>query len=322
MTGAHGAARLTLASDVNHPTPAVWIRLLLAGLLAAATSACSIRGMAINALADSLAESGDVFASDEDPELIRDALPFALKTMESLLAEKPDHAGLLLSACKGFTQYAYAFVETEGEALEDDDYQAALAAFDRALAMYLRGRDYCLRALEQHSPGVRRRLEIEPETALSDFDQSDVPLLFWTGAAWGSAISLGKDRPEITVDLAAVRALVVKTLELDEAFDDGSVHEVMMALESLPASMGGSLERAREHFDRAVELSGGRRASPFVSWAEGVSVAQQDRAEFERLLATALAIDSDAEPSRRLANIIAQRRARRLEGRAEYLFLE
>lgn len=297
-------------------------RFLLIALVIATATGCSIRGLAINALADSLAESGDVYSSDEDPELVRDALPFALKTMETLLAEKPDHPGLLLSACQGFTQYAYAFIETEGERLEDEDYDAALEQFDRALKMYLRGRDYCGRALDLRSPGVRRRLEVEPEGALADFDEADVPLLFWSGASWGAAISLGQDRPEIVADVDAVRALVRRALELDESFDRGSVHEVMMALESLPASMGGSLERAREHFDRALELSGGLRASPYVSWAASVSVASQDREEFERLLAAALAIDPDEEPSNRLANIIAQRRARRLERQADLLFFE
>ena len=121
---------------------------LLAAFLILGASGCSVRGLAINALADSIAESGDVYASDEDPELIRDALPFALKTTESLLAERPDHPGLLLSACKGFTGYSYAFVETDAEILEDDDYEAALAGYDRALKLYLRARDYCLRALE------------------------------------------------------------------------------------------------------------------------------------------------------------------------------
>ncbi len=298
------------------------VRLLLVGVLAVWSSACSIRSLAVNALANSLASSGDVFASDEDPELVRDALPFALKTMETLLADQPEHAGLLLSTCQGFTQYAAAFVRVEAEALEDEDYEAALAGYDRALKMFLRARDYCLRALELRSPGVRRRLEVEPQAALADFEVEDVPLLFWTGAAWGSAISVGSDRPEITIDLEAVRFLVRRTLELDESYDKGSVHEVMMALESLPAAMGGSVERAREHFDRAVELSDGKKAGPFVSWAEGVAVAQQDRAEFQNMLERALAIDPDDEPSSRLANLITQRRAQRLLDRVDDLFIE
>lgn len=303
------------------------MRVLPTGLLPVAFATvllggCSIRGLAVNALADSLAASGDVFSSDEDPELVRDALPFALKTMESLLAEKPEHSGLLLGACQGFAQYGYGFVQAEAERLEDDDYEAALEGYDRALKLLLRARNYCLRALELRSPGIRRRLEVEPDSALGEFGTDDVPLLFWSGASWGAAVSLGKDRPEITVDLGAVRALVARTLALDESFDDGSVHEVMMALEALPATMGGSLERARMHFDRAVELSDGARASPFVSWAEGVSVAEQDREEFERLLGRALEVDPDAVPGSRLANILAQRRARYLLDRAEMLFLE
>ena len=52
---------------------------------AATLSGCSIRSLAINTLAEALAESGSVYASDSDPELVRDALPFALKTFESLL---------------------------------------------------------------------------------------------------------------------------------------------------------------------------------------------------------------------------------------------
>ncbi len=305
--------RSRLALPARHAAAAA-IALLCAG--------CSVRGLAINALARSLASSGDVFASDEDPELIRQATPFALKTTEALLAEKPEHPGLLLTACKGFVQYAYAFVEVDAEVLRDRDYDASEAGLERALKLYLRGRDYCLRALEIESPGVRRRLEVEPESALAELDRERTALVFWSGAAWGAAISVGKDRPEITVDLPAVRALVGRALELDEAFHGGSAHEVMMALEALPETMGGSPARAREHFERAVELSAGGRASPFVGFAESVSVPAQDRREFVGLLERALAVDPDSRPSERLANLIAQKRARFLLGRVDRLFLE
>ncbi len=75
-------------------------------LLVACTAPGCIKKLALNSLADSLAKAGDVFAEDNDPELVRDAIPFALKTAEALLAETPEHEGLLLTACKGFTQYA------------------------------------------------------------------------------------------------------------------------------------------------------------------------------------------------------------------------
>jgi hypothetical protein len=73
---------------------------------------CSIKRIAVNKLGDALASTGTTFEGDEDPDLVGDALPFALKLMESLLAESPRHAGLLLATASGFTEYSYAFVGT------------------------------------------------------------------------------------------------------------------------------------------------------------------------------------------------------------------
>ncbi|MGB3562637.1 MAG: TRAP transporter TatT component family protein, partial [Thermoanaerobaculia bacterium] len=279
---------------------------------AAMLSGCSLRTMAINTVADSLVAAGDVYASDDDPELIRQALPFALKTIESLLAEQPENRKLLLAACRGFAQYSYAFVDTHADSLESVDYRASLAERERALKLYLRARDYGLRSLELESPGIGRRLEVAPETALAAFGVDEVPLLYWTGAAWGGAISLGKDRPELSADLPAVRALIERSLELDPDYNLGAAHSVMIVLEALPEAMGGSPERARDHFEQAVALSRGLSAGPYVTLAKQVSVPAQDWREFQQLLEQALDIDPDGEPSLRLMNIIVQDQARTL----------
>ena len=50
-----------------------------------ASGGCSIKTLAVNALGDALAEGASVYASDEDPELVRESLPFNLKTLETLL---------------------------------------------------------------------------------------------------------------------------------------------------------------------------------------------------------------------------------------------
>ena len=67
---------------------------LIAALL---LSGCSVRKFAVDGLAGALASSGDVFGSDDDPELIRDALPFGLKTMEALMEESPKNRDLLFA---------------------------------------------------------------------------------------------------------------------------------------------------------------------------------------------------------------------------------
>src|SRR5688500_19472323 len=83
---------------------------------------CSVRGVAVRSLGHAMASTGDVFAGDEDPELVAQALPFALKTMEGLLAQDPTNGELLLATARGFTQYAHAFVKQPADLLEAVDF--------------------------------------------------------------------------------------------------------------------------------------------------------------------------------------------------------
>lgn len=290
--------------------------------VAVASTGCSLRQAAARQVAGALAAGGSTWSADDDPALVGDALPFALKTYESLLAELPDDRPLLVATCRGFASYAAGWVEADAERLEPADYAAAQAAKRRALGLHLRARDYCLRALELRRPGVGDSLRRTPEEALGWAAASDVEALYWTAATWGSAISLGLDRPELVADLPAVRALFRRALALDPDWDRGTLHEAMIAIESLSELLGGSPERARAHFERAVELSGGRRVGPYVAYARGVLIPAQDRAAFRATLERALAIDPAASPPDRLANLLAQERARRLLARGDEFFFE
>jgi len=283
---------------------------------------CSIKRLAINSVANSLASGPDVYGTDEDPDLIRDALPFGLKTMESLLAVVPDNRNLLLAACRGFTQYAYAFVQSQADELDATDYARATAMRDRARRLYVRARDYGLRSMERGYKGVSGQLRLDPGAAVKRFRVKDVPVLYWTAAAWGSAISLGKDQPELVADLPAVRALIERAVQLDEGFEGGALHEAMIVLDALPPAMGGSPERARRHFERAIALSHGVHASPYLTYAQSVSVMTQNRSEFHDLLEKALAVDAGRDSTQRLANLVNQRRARLLLTREDDFFLD
>lgn len=283
--------------------------------------ACSIKKLAAKKLGNALAAGNSVYATDDDPELVRDALPFALKTMESLLEVAPEHPGLLEATCAGFTQYAWAFIETDAEAVEAKDWLAAQEMRERALRMYLRAKSYCLRGLELQHEGISERLLVRPEDSAAEIGIEEIGLLYWTGAAWGAAVSVGVDRPDVVADVDVVRALLRRALELDESYGDGAIHQAMISIEALPEAMGGSLVKAREHFERAVELSGGNQAGTYVSFASSVSVTDQNYEEFRSSLEIALEIDPDAAPAFRLANLVSQRRATILLNRAEELFL-
>lgn len=285
------------------------VALLLGALVS--TSACSLRRLALTELANTLSGgAAGVFATDDDPELIRAAVPFSLKTMEALLVELPEDEELLLSTCAGFAQYAYAYPATDAERIAEESYLEAEALRVRARKLFVRGRDYCLRALELRLPGVREVLLQAPADALAAADRDDVPLLYWSAAAWGGALSYGLDQPELVADLPAIRALFARALALDEAWGAGAIHATLISLEALPTLMGGSPERARGHFERAVALSDGAAAGPYVSYAHAVAKPADDREAFVGLLRDALAVDPMRDPSQRLANEIARRRAR------------
>lgn len=297
--------------------------LLFAMTCLLALSGCSIRQVAVSRLADTLAEGSSSYASDNDLELVGDALPFSLKTIEGLLLEVPEHRALLLTAASGFTQYSYAWVDLESFVLEDTDPRRAGQLKRRAKNLYLRGRTYALRAVQLHQPDFVGSLRHDAKGTLSRFSKENIPELYWLALSWAAAIAADTSDMDLVADLNLVDAIIRRCLELDETFDNGALHEFMIAWQGGRSPLqGGGADSARQHFDRAVVLAGDRRISGLVSLAESVSVAAQNRAEFEQLLEQTLAFNVDTHPQTRLANLVAQRRARVLLGRVDNYFLE
>ena len=215
------------------------------------------------------------------------------------------------------------FLHLDSEIVLKTDPASAGELRRRALGMYSRARGYCTRALATRHPRLREALQGDFAAAVRLLDETtrdDVPELYWTGAAWAGEFSLAEDQIVRLPELAVVRALLERALALHEGWADGAIHEAMIAVEGLPVLLGGSPARARAHFDRAVQASGGHSAFPYVTLAVAVAVPAGDRTEFERLLKQALSVDVSARPGLRLANLIAQRRARFLWGTADALF--
>jgi predicted anti-sigma-YlaC factor YlaD len=279
--------------------------------------------MVVNLMADALAGSADAFADDDDPELIQAALPFALKTVEALLREAPEDRDLLLSAASGYVQYAWAFVQDEADRIDATDRARARVLRARAQRLYLRGRNYAFRGLEVAHPGFTAELARASETALARAGRDDVPFLYWAGASWAGAFTASASDLELLADLPTAAACMERVLQLDEGYSRGAAHEFFVSYHGArPEAMGGGAGKAREHYQRALTLSGGLRGSLHLALAETVAVREQDLASFRRLLELALAVDPDRDPALRLANHIARRRAEWLKTRIPDLFVE
>lgn len=279
--------------------------------------------MIANMVADRFGGESLVFASDDDPELVREAIPFGLKTIESLLEGSPHNTKLLLAAASGFAQYAYGFILVDAEEIEST--QPALAREKRARAkrMLSRAVEYGMRGLDACHDGFREQFLTDRARALAGTGKDDVPLLYWTGASLGALVSLSKDDMATLGRLPEVEALMGRALELHEAFDHGAIHEFFVSYDGgRSESMGGSIKKAKEHFDRALALSNNKKIGVLVAWAEIVGVKKQDKKLFNELLTRVLEFDVNDDPRFRLVNLMAQRRARILKSRAAELFVE
>ena len=303
-------------------SPTIVARALVVALLAASLTGCSlVKSKAINMVGDTLAESGSNFATDDDPELIAAAIPFGLKTIEGLLVESPHHKGLLFAAASGFTQFSYAFVQQEADYVEAQDLQKATAMRLRAKKLYLRAVGYGMRDFDEEISGFSEQVRKDPDAALAKTTKKHVPLLYYTGAAWAAAFAIDVNDAELSVHQTAMEKMLRRALARDDTWELGSLHDFFISWEAGHASAGGSMEKAREHYFRAMQISAGARVSPMVSFAESVLVPEQKKAEFEKLLNEAVAVDlGKTPPEQKLANVLAQRRAKWLLSRVDELF--
>lgn len=311
-------------------------------------SSCSIRTLAVDSLADMLAGSGGtVFTGDEDPELVGDALPFALKLYESLLSASPDNEDLLLTTGTGFISYSNIYVHTPADMLPQDQFREQKEMKARAKGLYLRGRDYVLQGLEVRHPGFMNAMKAgDFEAALEDCTVEDLPFLYWAAAGWLSALGFDVLDTELMITVPSAFALAVTALSLDESWGQGSVHELFISVYgSVPEYLlfrpkkpeqGDSIEgflasyysehlgsdkptledKGRFHFQKAVEMSGGEKSSPYLAYAMAFARKNEDPEtlislpeEFIGLMEDALAVDPRASEANTLANTVNRRKA-------------
>ncbi|MEJ2663085.1 MAG: TRAP transporter TatT component family protein [Spirochaetia bacterium] len=275
-------------------------------------SGCSVDRMIVEKLADTLSSGmGTAFTGEDDPELVGDALPFALKLYDSLLEQTPNHANLLLSTGSAYIMYANAFIQTKAEMLPETEFEEKERMLKRAKHLYLRGRDMVLKSLEVTYPGFNAYLtERKYDKAFAPVKKQDTGKLYWAAAGWFAAFSADSFDLDLSISVGTAEKMMQKALALDETYNYGAIHDFyILFYGSMPAGRGFSEAKAREQFARSIEITQGKSASPYVNLAASICIRNQNREEFITLLNKALAVDPDAVPEIRLLNIITQRKA-------------
>ena len=289
---------------------AAWRGLCLA-LLLASLGACSVRPFVVRSMADALATQSQ--APEDDLVLAREASAFYLKLSESVLREAPDSLALAEAVATGFTQYSYAFVALEADRVEDRDAAAAQALRERSARLYGRAQRHAMAALERAQPGFRHALESPQPADWPRLRTEQLGLAYWAAAAWGGAISLSKDQPDVVADLPLAQRLAEIAYAQDPAYGDGALASLLGSF----AAARGAQAQALQYFDQAITMAGTRNAGPLLAKAEGLALPTGDRAAFDALLQQALAVAAGHSD---LQNNVLRERARWLLAHADDLF--
>ena len=301
-------------------------RAAVATVLVLSLGACSIEKLALKKVAGMLSapSSTDVFSTDNDPDLVGDALPFAIKLYETLLASLPANDGLRLRTGSLYIMYANAFIEAPADMTPRRELETKEYLLARAKNLYLRGRDILFKSLERKNPRIRQQLKDRRyEDAMRPFGKADTSLLYWTALGWLAAYSVDPLDMTLGQTVTQTRVMIERVAALEPGYGDGSLDAFYVGYYgSLPDYLGGDPAKARESFAKAQSRAGRRDTSSLIALATTVSVKEQNAAEFKKLLGQVLAFDVDSDPSTRLVNVLNQRKARWLLDHIDDFFVE
>jgi len=288
-------------------------------------SCSSFNKMTINMIADTISSGGqgDLFSSEEDSELARDAFPFILKFHESLINSSEPSSELFLSTGKAFIVYAALFVHSDASMIPSENYKKKNNELIRAKKLYLRGCGYLFQGFELKHPGFTEFTKKgNPDKILKKVGTDELPFLYWTAAGLLGAFSADTMDFDLSGQTKNAVKLLSRCISLDDGYNYGSAHELLTSYYgAMPEQMGGDKKKALFHFKKSLEYSEGFKISAYVAYASSISIKNQDRDEFTELLNKALAIDINEKKIFRLSNIISGRKAKWLLKNSKNFFL-
>ncbi len=284
-----------------------WLTISL--IIGLAILACSPRQWAIRQTVPILQEGIAAIYAEPDLAFARSAIPANLKLLEGLWRSDPENKDLLLNLTQGYASYALAF-------LEDTDEQ-------RAAEFYRRSKKWGMQLLSQYPPfqeNMPRSVQ-EWQERLAQLSPKAVPAVFWTAFAWGGWINLNSGDPRAVGELGVVETLMHWVITTQENYFFGAAHLFFGSIYgSIPRIMGGDPEKARQEFERCLEISNGKFMLANVYLARYYAYPLLDEGIFETVLQRVLEAPLDILPGYELLTAVAKEKARRLLDQKNELF--
>lgn len=318
---------------------AISIAVSIALLVSLFGASCTIRQFTARRTAEITGHASFAVESHWDYEFIGQAMPANLVQIEGLLQVDPENRQLLLRITRGYSGYAFGWVEDAWERAElEGELDRADHARRRANAFHKRAYRYGFRLLQKVDDGfaslgledrgwasstapekvgrdveLRCRREVRKKQYAED--------LIWTATALASVVRTS-DSPGLHMSkLAVAKALASCGIALDPTVGDAAGVVLVAAIEAqAPEPVGGNIKRSKALFEEAMAQTDGASMTVPLQYALNYAVKTEDRGLFQRLLRQVL-WGKPSAPRNRLTNLIARRRAERAWLRTEELFL-
>lgn len=236
--------------------------------------------------------------AQNDPVTVTEALPAYLLILETSAAGDQDDADLMFANANLYTAYL--------SLLPDDAI--------RKPRLSRKGLDFALRGICLHKQDwcdLQQQPITDMPALLAGAEPDDIDGLYSAATAWSTWIQANKNDWNAIAQLAQVKQIMQKVIELDETYKQGNAHVYLAVLESLiPETLGGKPELAKQHFQRAQQLAP-ENLMVNVLYAKHYARMIFDRQLHDTLLKTTLTAQA-AAPGLTLINTLAQQQAQQL----------
>ncbi len=271
--------------------------------------ACSMDRFIIRQTAGLLDYGVLALYEETDLKLAEQAMASDIKLLEGMIKGDPENEHLLLLTAKALAGYALGFAEDEEP--------------ERAKVFYLRAKEYGLRVLREDDDFAEADTgSLDDYTlAVNNLDEDYVDALFWTGFAWAGWINLSIDNPRAMIDLTKVQVLMQRVLEIDETYFHGSTHLFFGSIWGIkPRMLGGDPEKAKEHFERNLQITEGKFLLTYVYYALYYAARVLDEDLFNSFIVKIEKTPADVLPGYQFLNMIAKKKVKYLREFGENWF--
>jgi hypothetical protein len=257
--------------------------------------------VAVDSVAPILESTLESTFRDPDLETVREAVPANLLLLRGMAEEYPQREDLRELVALAYFSFAMAFVEDT-----EPDRASLLYKEGWRLGRESLARSDWFRKAEAEKP-------IPTGETLSEIEDGDVPVLFWTLANWMRWVSLNLDDPAAVAMIPRIELYLHRVIELRSDYYEGLPYAMLASIQGFrPQLLGGKPEESKRNFQEAFRISGNRMLLFHVLYAQFYCRQVLDEDCFDATLNEVLAAPEGLFPDFRLWNEVAKDKARYL----------